>query len=150
VSTTEASSAQCHHHIYTHNKAYASRLINGAEVWHMTLHSALGDPTVGHTQNSPGDCVLTREYLLFSLQVLLGADDANFLSESQKSLVWHSINSMKHVHISTRCGGGKSMSWLLRVFALMLAKKDPGMSIIAVPYTYLVASHVKAARKLFT
>jgi hypothetical protein len=149
LSTTEQSSSQCHHHLATHNNSYSVILKNGVEVWHKTLHSSLGDPSTDPSTQLPVDFVLTKEWLLHSLKVLLQRGDAKYLSESQESLVWHSTNSMKHVHGSTSCGGGKSMSWLLRVFALKLAKTDPGLSIVAVPYTFLAASHHEAATKLF-
>jgi len=147
ISATGSMARQSHHSTNTHSAVYATSVTDGEEMLFQKYHESLGEPSPSSMMTPVvGDTRLVNENsLLHALKILYGPG-ANFFSESQRQLVWHTVNGLnkQHIHASTSCGGGKSLAWILRVVVLSMLRWRFGMTIIVVPYNFL-QKHLRAA-----
>lgn len=152
VSAGVEMSQKSHHSASTHSSTYATNLADGEEKLFEAYHAALGEPTsrthVENLQEAEAKLV-SEESIMKALKVLFGVN-AQFLNDSQRDLVWYSINGFKkqHIHVSTSCGGGKSLAWILPVVVKLMLRWRFGMTIVVVPYNFLERHHCSSAEIL--
>ncbi len=83
--------------------------------------------------------------VLDNLRVLFGVN-ADFLSVVQKGVVIDCCNNhTKHTFCNIGCGGGKSISWMIPALREYRNGSVPKLSIIVIPYCFLLDHHVNTA-----
>ena len=86
--------------------------------------------------------------VLFYLKVVMGTN-AEFLSDLQKTMLLDACNNTtKHAIFCIGCGGGKSLSWTIPVVRNTSKGFKPKMSIVIIPYCFLLDHHVNSTRNL--
>jgi superfamily II DNA helicase RecQ len=132
----------------THRSRYATYLEDSKEKMYEVYHRSLGD-TNGSTPLQMGGSVLLESQLIDALRVMHGPS-AKYFDDQQRRMIWLSANGQqKHCHVGLRCGGGKSMSWLLPVLARHIFGLSNGSSVVVLPYKFLLEHQFNTALRLF-
>ena len=143
ISADAAVATQAKHSSVTHQASYSTEVRGGKEMMYRKFHQALGDSDgVGADEEArilPVD--LKRALCLFF------GPNASYKSELQQTLVEDSVSS-SHTHASLVCGGGKSMTWLAPVAAGRLKGLRRTMTVVVLPYVFLMEYQVHIARTM--
>ena len=146
VSTIETVAEMCGHSAMTHQLHYSTAI--NEEVFFDTYHRSIGALDVLVDCENRISRLATESDILQSLQVLLGVE-ATFLSVIQKQMLLDGCNNhLKHTFCSVGCGGGKSMTWLIPMVRQMLNGQRPCLSIVIVPYCFLLDHHESSCRSI--
>ena len=146
VSSVEEVAEMSGHSSQTHRRHYSS-IIN-REYFFRKYHQSLGAEFLVDDNNDTPLGLASVEDCLYCLRVLLGVS-ATFLSETQKDMILDSCNNFtRHSVCLIGCGGGKSMSWIIPSFRYELNGQKAKMSIVVVPYCFLLDHHVSTTKKL--
>lgn len=130
----------------THHEHYGSSI--NEEVFFDTYHRSIGSTDILLDCDNRIISTSSESDILQCLQVLLGLR-ASFMSNLQKSLLFNACNNhLKHTFCSMGCGGGKSMAWLIPAVRQMLLGQRPILSIVIVPYCFLLEHHVSTSRSI--
>lgn len=147
IVTTAGSIAEMSgHSAETHERFYSSTIEK--ETFYNDYHRGLGeDITVDSTIEQPIGFA-TKADILHCLKVLFGAR-ANFLSDLQFHMIEDACNNQtKHSFCTICCGGGKSLSWVIPPIRESLNSVKPKLSIIILPYCFLLDHHVNSIIRL--
>ena len=146
VSTVACIAEMSGHSAETHEQFYSSTI--NKETFFDKYHQSLGeDITIDTTLIDPLD-LASQSDVLRCLKVLLGMN-ANFLSELQRDLLMDSCNNhSKHTICTIGCGGGKSLSWIVPAVRYSLNGMRPKLSIVVIPYGFLLDHHVSSTFSL--
>jgi superfamily II DNA helicase RecQ len=138
------------HSSKTHDMFYGSNIEGGArELLYTKFHVAMGDVDTENTSKSMQLYRLSEGHLKTSLQTVLGTN-VQFKSVEQRDMVLSSANSsFRHCAVSTGCGSGKSMSWLVPTYCRLLNGLPTGVSFVVLPYKFLVEYLFISAKSLF-
>ena len=140
VSTVACIAEMSGHSAETHEQYYSSTI--DKETFFNKYHQNLGeDVTIDSEVNEPLNFA-TEDDILNCLRVLLGVK-ANYLSTLQRDMVLDACNNRtKHSFCTIGCGGGKSLSWIIPAMRESLKSIRPKLSIIVIPYCFLLDHHV--------
>lgn len=149
VSTVGCIAEMSGHSVETHEQYYSSAI--DKETFFEKYHQGLGEDVLFETDSLARQLIpslVTEEEALHVLKMMLGVN-ARFLSELQKQLILDSCNNMyKHTFCTIGCGGGKSMSWMVPPMRQSLRGVRPRLSLVIVPYCFLIDHHMSSAMGL--
>jgi hypothetical protein len=150
VTAEDSVSEQLGHTATTQEQHYGSWMENSLERKYESFHVRLGDrnnqpeQAVKPVFRISGNADLER-----ALKTLRG-HGATFLNEAQERMVWLAANyHRKHCQASVPCGSGKSMTWTLSTYAAFLCGEVKAMSIVIVPYKFLLHYHVSTIEDMY-
>lgn len=130
----------------THEQYYSSSI--SKEGFFDKYHYSLGADIIFDEVNNEPLGLTSESDVLHYLKVIFGLQ-ADFLSKFQKQMVLDSCNNIsKHSFCSISCGGGKSLSWVIPTIRNSLKQVRNKMSIVVVPYCFLLEHHVNNTRNL--
>ena len=146
VSTIDTIAEMSGHSALTHQQYYASTI--NEEVFYDTYHRNIGSLEILLDCDNTIISTSTESDILHCLQVILGCD-ATFMSNLQKNLLLDTCNNQfKHTFCSVGCGGGKSMGWVIPMVRQILMGQRPKMSIVIVPYCFLLDHHISSCASI--
>lgn len=134
------------HSSETHEQYYSSSF--SKEGFFNKYHYNLGAEVIFDQEHSTPLGLATESDVLHCLKVLFGLQ-AQFLSKLQQQMVLDACNNLsKHTFCSIGCGGGKSLSWVIPTIRNLLKQVSIKMSLVVVPYCFLLEHHVSSCRDL--
>ena len=86
--------------------------------------------------------------MLHSLSVLYGTPEPRWKSQSQRQAVLGAASGNHHMVVTIACGGGKTLVCLLPAFARYRAGGKRKMTIVVVPYVFLLLCHFSSITQL--
>lgn len=146
VSTVGSVAEMSGHTADTHERFYSSMIEK--ETFYNTYHHGLGEDITVDSSIEPIMGFATYADILHCLKVLFGAN-ATFLSDLQYQMINDACNNQtKHSFCTIGCGGGKSLSWVIPPIRESLNSVKPKMSIVVIPYCFLLDHHVNSVIRL--
>ena len=147
VSTVGEVAEMSGHSLETHEQYYSSLI--DKEALFDKYHQSIGAELTLENMNTVPLGLATEMDVLHCLRVLMGMN-SKFLSSLQRNMIMDSCNNvMKHTFCSIGCGGGKSMSWIIPTLRQHLTRSKSKLSIVVIPYCFLLDHHVNSTKKLF-
>ena len=146
VSTISTVAEMSGHSADTHEMFYASSI--NKEGFFDKYHHNLGADLIFDNNDKAEFGLASRSEVRHYLQVLFGLN-AEFLSKLQEEMVLDACNNQsKHTFCSIGCGGGKSLSWMIPTLRKSLKGVKMKMSVVVVPYCFLLEHHVSSCSNL--
>ena len=146
VSTADEVAEMSGHSVETHQQFYSSSL--NQEGFFDKYHHHLGADVLFDKEQNTALCLATESDVLHYLKVMFGLN-AEFFSKLQQEMVIDSCNNLnKHTFCSIGCGGGKSISWMIPTLRFSLMGVRMKMTIVVVPYCFLLDHHVNSCSNL--
>lgn len=146
VSTVDQIAEMSGHSVETHEKCYSSAI--SKESFFDTYHQSIGAQVIYDDENITPLGMATESDVLHCLKVLMGVR-GEFLSQLQKNMVMDACNNFtRHTFCSIGCGGGKSLSWIIPTLRHSLNRTRSKLSIVVVPYCFLLDHHVISTKRL--
>ena len=146
LSTTSQVAEMSGHTVETHEAHYASTISieSKFDKYHLNIGSDIAIRN-GKTQQIT---IADENDVLFYLKVVMGTN-AEFLSDLQKTMLLDACNNTtKHSIFCIGCGGGKSLSWTIPVVRNTSKGFKAKMSIVIIPYCFLLDHHVSSTRNV--
>jgi hypothetical protein len=139
ATTSDMVAMQSHHAPSTHASTYFTHRKTHLEDYYDAYHFHLGDKDTQWTYDIPLD-VLPEQTIVAALKILYGGE-ANWLSETQRSMVltWSTLS--KNVIANLPCGGGKSAVWEVTAYARHRVGLTRKCAVVVVPYKFLAYNH---------
>jgi hypothetical protein len=147
ATTSDMVAMQSHHAPSTHASTYFTHRKAHLEDYYDVYHFHLGDQDTQWTFDIPLD-VLPENTIVAALKILYGGE-ANWLSETQRSMVltWSTLS--KNVIANLPCGGGKSAVWEVTAYARHRVGLTRKCAVVVVPYKFLAYNHYHSAKSKF-
>jgi superfamily II DNA helicase RecQ len=143
ATTSDMVAMQSHHAPSTHASTYFTHRKTHLEDYYDAYHFHLGDKDTQWTYDIPLD-VLPEQTIVAALKILYGGE-ANWLSETQRSMVltWSTLS--KNVVANLPCGGGKSAVWEVTAYTRHRVGLTRKCTVVVVPYKFLAYNHYHSA-----
>lgn len=146
ISTSSQIAEMSGHSVETHDAHYSSSI--SIESRFDKYHHHVGADIIIKNNRTVQIKMATEDEVRFYLKLVIGPT-ADFLSNLQKKMLIDTCNNTtKHALFCIGCGGGKSMSWILPVVRNTSNNFKAKMSIVIIPYCFLLDHHVDSTRRV--